>query len=397
MILIASSLFPPEPVVSANISYDIASTLSGEAEVVVFSPRPSRPYGFSFSSEEASSYCFEHVISDSYVCARSSVLGRLLESYSYGRSLENFVKLHQKNIEVIYANVWPVFSQLMLARISRKFNIPFVIHVQDVYPESLVAKLGFLGGVVSKVFVSFDKYVLRSADKVVAISNQMRRYLIATRNIDSSKIMVVRNWQDDSSFNVFRDSPRRNEIVGKCFLFLGTVNPSAGVDLLIHAFGRSGLEGSRLIIAGDGPDKIRCQDVAKNYSCDIEFIEVLPAQVALLQSKSDVLIMPLRKGISSTALPSKMTAYMFSAKPILAIVDEGSEAATIVEECQCGWVVEPENIQKITEAMQSAVTSDQDQLDSMGARAFSFAENALSRRGNLTLLLSAIFNSRRSI
>ena len=47
-LLIISAVFPPEPVVSASLSYDIASSLSGTYKTVVLSPIPTRPLGFKF-------------------------------------------------------------------------------------------------------------------------------------------------------------------------------------------------------------------------------------------------------------------------------------------------------------------------------------------------------------
>ena len=49
-IVIVSALFPPEPVVSAQLSYDIANFLVDKGcQVTVICPFPTRPLGFNFS------------------------------------------------------------------------------------------------------------------------------------------------------------------------------------------------------------------------------------------------------------------------------------------------------------------------------------------------------------
>jgi len=50
-ILLISALFPPEPVVSAKLSEDIANPLSIEHHVSAIAPLPTRPFGFKFSKK----------------------------------------------------------------------------------------------------------------------------------------------------------------------------------------------------------------------------------------------------------------------------------------------------------------------------------------------------------
>jgi len=47
-ILIVSAVFMPEPVVSAQLSEDIANELAVNHKVTVISPKPTRPFGFKF-------------------------------------------------------------------------------------------------------------------------------------------------------------------------------------------------------------------------------------------------------------------------------------------------------------------------------------------------------------
>jgi len=396
MILVATALFPPEPVVSANLSYDIALELSSENDVVVVSPNPTRPYGMKFDQKSNQKYPFCHVVLDSYICPEPSVFGRFRESYSFGKHLRRYIEDNHKKISLIYANIWPLFAQKHLAEVASKFKIPFILHVQDVYPESLSKKVKIFGALIDKAFLPMDRKNQRAASQVVTISNQMKNYLTQTRYVDESKISVIRNWQNDSSFIRFQRNDGLHKNVKFCFLYLGTVNPTASVDLLIHAFGKSDLTDACLIIAGDGADKQRCVQIAEGYACDIQFMNVSPDEVPEVQSRADVLLLPLKKGIAGTALPSKMTAYMFSGKPILASIDRDSEAANIIEKNTCGWVVEPENEQQLIDSMIRALTTDDSFLKKMGKNSLEYAITHLSKKSNLRRLISIIEEAKRS-
>jgi hypothetical protein len=55
-ILIVSCVFPPEPVVSANLSFDIAGELAFKNNVTVISPLPTRPYGSNYRNNIIQNY-----------------------------------------------------------------------------------------------------------------------------------------------------------------------------------------------------------------------------------------------------------------------------------------------------------------------------------------------------
>ena len=65
--------------------------------------------------------------------------------------------------------------------------------------------------------------------------------------------------------------------------------------------------------------------------------------VPLPQSMADVCLLPVKKDNGLTSIPSKLPAYMFSAKPVLATVDPHSDTAAAVRDAGCGWIEEPDN------------------------------------------------------
>ena len=397
MILIASALFPPETVVSANLSYDIALELATINEVVVLSPKPTRPYGVIFDESYKLNKQFEHVVLNSYTCSRSNIFGRFRESYSLGRHLVKYIDNNHQKISVIYANIWPLFAQRALLKNAEKYDIPVVLHVQDIYPESLSEKIKAMKGLINILFTPIDRKNLELSTHIVTISEQMKGYLIKTRRISKDKFSIIHNWQNDSNFVEFQGTEVREKDGNFRFLYLGTINITAGVDLLIHAFSKAGMLNASLIIAGDGPDKERCIQIAKKYNKNICFKSASPKQVPELQAESEVLLLPLKKGVAKTALPSKMTAYMMSGKPIIASIDEDSGAAEIIKLNDCGWVVEAENEGGLIRCMQKAREADSGLLEKMGDASLQYAKNNLSKVSNLHKISSIINKEKRSI
>ena len=388
-ILIVSAVFPPEPVVSAMLSYDIAMKLYLEGkEVVVVTPRPTRPLNYVFKNEKEFTP-FEHIILDSYTCPESKIIGRTRESISFGRAISKFISKYPSKIDVIYANTWALFSQISLAKTARKKGMPYIIHVHDIYPESYCFKLpSLVGKILFRLLIPIDQYVHQNASHILGISPSMIDYLSKTRIVNVCKYRLARNWQDDRNFI---DNYRPIEKKGaEChIMYLGSVNPTANIPLVLEAI-HNFVSKVHLSIIGNGPDKERCQEIANNTNINVTFDTVKPEEVATKQRDADVLILCLKKGVAKTATPSKLTAYMLSGRPIIASVDLDSDCADIIREARCGFVVEPDDPVALGKAISEMARKTENQLNDMGKAAFEYAKTYLSKKNNLKIIVDTI-------
>ncbi|MBO4659011.1 MAG: glycosyltransferase family 4 protein [Prevotella sp.] len=393
-IIVASAVFPPEPVVSASLSFDIATELTRQgAEVEVLSPRPSRPLGFSFPKSRTK-HPFKHTVVDSFVCPESKLWGRFKESYSFGKALSKHIKEHHDEINVIYAVIWPIFAQWLMARTAKRYHIPYCLHIQDVYPESYCQKVNkWVGRLLKALFLPMDRYVLRHATKVIAISPSEADYLSVSRGLDKRNVSVVRNWQDDELFARYCQPISAHQHKRR-FMYLGSINPTADLEFVIRAFSHVDASETRLSVIGNGSSRKHCEELAMELGTDVEFGRVPRNEVPLKQREADVLILSLKKGIAKTATPSKLTAYLYSGRPIIACVDLDSDSAEIIRDSKSGIVVEPGNGDALLEAISKMNSYSIEQLNQMGKDGFDFAMKELSRRENLSkitqLLLSCM-------
>lgn len=393
-ILIISAVFPPEPVVSAKLSFDLANLLSNDNDVIVLSPKPTRPFGYKFIDNNCiSKINFEHIQLNSYTCPKSKIWGRFKESYSFGIHCMNYIKENNESISLIYANTWPLFAQNFTVKIARKYKIPIVIHVQDIYPESFINRTHLLGETLKLFLLPIDKYILRNASWVITISEKMKHYLVRTRKLNDCKVNVVQNWQNEEEFLSFNDEykDKKNKRDGFTFMYLGNIGPVAGVDILIESFAKVKQENCRLVIAGSGSMKEFLQKKVANKGLNnVEFWSVSEGKVPEIQSYADVLILPIKKGAASSSIPSKLPAYMFSKKPIIACVDAYSDTANAIRESDCGWILPAENIEILTKMMNDVVKLPNEILSEKGNNGFNFAMRNFSKKNNLDKLNNII-------
>jgi glycosyltransferase involved in cell wall biosynthesis len=388
--LIVNCVFDPEPVVSAQIGKSIAEKLSSlKHHVTVIAPRPSRPFGFQFELETKQVTDFELKHLDSYIHPQSGIIGRFRESISFGIASYKYICANAAQIDLVYMNTWPIFSQLAVALASKKIAKPYKIHIQDIYPESITNKLsGLTGYMALKMLMPIEKYVLRNADKILVISDKMKQYLSKSRNLQESKFEVILNWQDDSVFHEYQNSwcsgPRT-------FMYLGNIGPVAGIPFVIEAFAKAALSNSQLIIAGVGSSKDVCINMAENYpEAIIQFIEVPEGKVPIVQSQAHVMILPLTKEAGNTSIPSKLPAYMFSARPVIALAERGTDVEKTILESGGGWIGDPENEVWLVNCFKQVSKMSDEMLIQKGKSAQQYAALYFAKENNLNKLIKSI-------
>lgn len=396
-ILIITGVFYPEPVVSAGLMKDLATELSKSYKVTVLRPSPSRPMGFKMPERDYNQFPFEVVELDSYTHPASALVGRFRESYSMGRLCVKYIKEFHDEICFVYNAPWHLVGRHMVAKQCLKYRIPYITPVQDIYPESLSSKLPkilFIREVVNKLLMPSDKFLLKNAVKIHTISDKMVEYLAETRQLQKDKFFVVRNWQDESVFVEYAkgktECPKKEKFT---FMYLGNIGPLAGIDILFDALQKADIPEARLVVAGSGSAKQHLMTKAKAYqNCNIEFWDVPLEEVPATQDKADVMVLPVRKGFAMSSVPSKLPAYMFSAKPVLASVDIGSDTAFCVQKSGAGWVAMPEDEDSIAAKMRIAYSLSKEDLDAKGKKGFDYAIENFSKKKNLRKLANECIN-----
>jgi glycosyltransferase involved in cell wall biosynthesis len=331
------------------------------------------------------------------------LLGRARESWDFGRKTAGFLAQHQQTFDVVYMNAWPLFGPWEITRTARELGLPVVHHVQDVYPESLSTKLSpALFRLAAPPLLALDRRIVRRCAAVVLISQRMSQLYGRTRRM-ADRVRVVRNWVDATAFDAVHDRHtvcREYEVVPDrfTFLYLGNLSALSAVHSVIRAFARIPHAGKQLLIVGEGSTKAECQRLARELALPNILFRSEPdaGKVARIQTLADVCLMPTVRGGATASTPSKCISYMFSGKPILAAVDEQSDAADDIRQADCGWVCPPEDVEAIADAMQRAAALPADARAVLGRNARQFARQHFSRETGVTALADIILGAART-
>lgn len=390
-VLIISAVFPPEQVTSAFLNYDLAHELAKEHDVTVLRPYPTRPIGATFETTDVKDKTFQTILIDSYTHPESQLIGRFKEAIDFSKKAVDYLKAHHKEIDFVYNDGWQLFGLYIIAKACVKYSIPYIVPIQDIYPESLLTKRvypGIVKKMIRMALIPFDKYYLKNAHKVRTISDEMADYLSKTRGIGREHFLVVNNWQNDEDFMILPEIAQNEKVV---FAYVGSINVHANVDLIIRAFAMANLPDSELRIYGGGNQKERCQSLVKELGLtNVSFGFVSRNEIPKVQAESDVLVIALPTGNGNLCLPSKLTSYMLSGKPVLASVDQDSSTKRILEGYSCGITVAPDNQGMLAKAFVEYWMMSHEKRAEMGKNSREYAISYLTREINLNKVVQAI-------
>jgi glycosyltransferase involved in cell wall biosynthesis len=374
------------------------------ATVMVLCPQPSRPLSMDYRQYLCSRplITVENGITvarlPSFRSPESKLLNRTIESLSFGYHVCRFMKEAQFAPEAVYINAWPFLAQAMITRYACKRNISVILQIMDVYPEALMAKSPLLiRKVIAAPLTYFDAWIAKKAKAVVVISENMRNVYNQSRGLADDRMLTLYSWQDEKLFENLPSRAiacRRYKIPEQAFtyLFLGNIGPVAGVDYLIRCFADARPSGTQLLIVGDGSERNKCIELARNLgSPNILFISDASVEnVPLLQSMADVCLLPLKHGVGMSSVPSKLSAYMLSAKPILASVDLDSDTAKIIRDAQCGWVGNAEDKIWMVDMLKKIAAMPQNDLELIGGRGREYGILHFSKKDGVKKLADLI-------
>ena len=390
-IIIISAVFPPEQVTSALLNYDLAKELSKNYQVTVLRPYPTRPIGMRFEYDGMKDEPFETIQIDSYTHPESQLIGRFREAWEFSRKSVQYLKEHKDEIDFVYNDGWQLFGLNIIAKACVKYNIPYIVPIQDIYPECLLTKShipGLAKTIIKSILLPIDKYYQKHAYRVRTISDEMADYLSRTRKIDRNKYLVVNNWQNDDDFMNLPVAKASDKIV---FEYVGSINVHANVDLMIKAFSEANIPNSEFRIYGGGNQKEVCQQLVKDMGLsNVTFGFVSRNEIPAVQAAASVLVLALPTGNGNLCLPSKLTSYLLSGRPVLASVDQDSSTKRILEGEGCGKTVVPDDKEAFIAGFKFFADKTHEQMTKMGERSREYAMAHLTREVNLSLVINTI-------
>lgn len=302
----------------------------------------------------------------------SSALHRALNygSFAISATMLGLPRVGKADVGYVYHPPPTVGLPALLLQTLR--GIPFVYHVSDMWPESVVES-GMVRArkLVGSLISTWCNWVYARASVITVLSPGFKRLLIE-RGVPESKIQVIFNWTEEEVFKPVSRNQELAEALGlsRSFnvMYAGNIGSFQDVEVIVRAAVLvKRFPSIKIVIVGTGQKEQEVKAVAADVGADnVVFLGrrqywEMPQMYAL----ADVLVVHLKDcPFFSTTIPSKTQVSLACARPILMAVR--GDAADLVERAGAGIMCPPEDPTRMAEAIIRFFEMPKDKREQMG-------------------------------
>ncbi|MET7370373.1 glycosyltransferase [Streptomyces sp. NPDC005566] len=268
------------------------------------------------------------------------------------------------------------------ARIARRHGVPHIPVVQDLMGAA-AAQSGIRGGGrAAAVAGAAERYALRDA-AVVGVIHESFVPGVSALGVDPARIRVVPNWTHVERPSADRAATRAR--LGwregtQVLLHSGNMGLKQGLDVLIELARLA--PDIRVVLMGDGNQREALRDRAGGLP-NIDFLPPAGADdFTEVLAAADVLAVTQRASVLDMSVPSKLTSYFVSGRPVVASVADEGGTADEVRRSGAGVLVAPEDPAALLDAVRK-LAGDPEAADALGAHGPEYVAQHLSREAGL--------------
>lgn len=345
---------------------DAAVELFGDAAVITpeqcYAAAETREFATLFSKPRSSRSGWKNLVPESAITLAK-------DARALGRSLwAPQLQVEQlNNCEVPF--VWQHHSMFQSRglKLARRLGVPCVIGLEALQIQEARVWGHRRLGWASLLEQVAEVRSLRAADLVTCVSDELVS-MIEVLGVSPDRVMATPNKASISRFQSIDTAEARRRFAAGDELRIGWVGSFRqfhGLDRLIDAFARIKLQQGqsvKLILAGDGPERLRLIDMAKSrYSAlDIDFCGPLPyADVPAFLRSLDIGMVSAAPGQQFHYSPLKLEELMASA--VATVAPGVGQIARQLSHHKQAALYDPSDLDSLVRALQHLV-------DDVGAR-----------------------------
>lgn len=307
---------------------------------------------------------------------------RLINMLTIGLSVFLYSLRHFRQGDQVLVVTAPPSLPVTTALAALMKGASYTLLVQDSYPEILVA----VGSAKrDSAFVRFvhrvNRWVYKHTAKIIVMGRDMNELFQKKTGGLDVPIVTIPNWADLETIDPL---PRNDNALLKeldiedkfVLLYAGNIGHPTDVETIIEAAERlCKREDIHFLFIGAGVKKKWLDEtVAERKLDNVTVLAYRPrSEQSVFLNACDVGLVALIKGMWGTAMPSRTYNIMAAAKPIIALTDEGSELARVIDEDGIGWHLRPGDAEALEQAILNAYDA-RATLAEMGLRARTAAE-----------------------
>lgn len=285
----------------------------------------------------------------------------------------------------------------------------YIYNIQDFNPEQVIAVGYTKNKLITNVMMWFDKFSCRQSNLIITVG----RDLVETvkKRFQGEKVpktVMINNWIDEKEIYPLEESHpkvlafrKKYGLDGKfVIMYSGNIGLYYDLENLIRVIKRFGpntktRDGREVVFAFVGAGSVL--GALKNYVKKHEMHNVVfipyqdKADLIYSLNAGDVHWCVNAKGIKGVSCPSKAYGIMAAGKPILGVLETGSEVRCLIEDTQGGLCCEPGDYDRVEENIRWFIEhADSDDISEMGKRSHKYLIDNLTREKSVKKYVESI-------
>jgi len=278
---------------------------------------------------------------------------------------------------------------------------PYVLHVQDLWPDSITGSSlvgdGRATKIVETLLAPWLSAVYRRSAAVIGIAPSMVE-MLAERGVARSKLHLVYNWADESQAvrpadPALRSAPQK----GTTILYAGNVGDMQALEVAVEAAHNARDARVRLQIVGDGTALGRVKALVHTLEAgNVEFRERVPqTEMARYYEEADYALVSLKDlPAFRGTIPSKVQSSLAHGLPLITTVQ--GDVRRIVEDAGVGHTADSDSVSSLEQAFRKAASDSAETRRLMGQRARSTYTERFSRSAAIAAIEGVLMQSAHS-
>lgn len=284
------------------------------------------------------------------------------------RSSHTAPRVAHRGVDAVIAMSPPLTLGAIGWLVARVRRAPLIFNVQDVFPDAVIKTGAVSNRAAIAVALWLERFTYRRSSAIVVLSADLQanvRSKLTARYAE--RVHVIENFVDTAGI-IPRDrmTSYRHELgIGEevVVMYAGNVGFSQSLEMLIEFARRT--PRVTVLVNGAGVALASLRESAIGLA-NVRFGDYQPEdRLAEVLATGDIHVVPLRAGLASVSVPSKIYSILAAGRCVVAAVDRNTEIERLVSRAGAGSCVTPDDVDALCRAL-TALVDDAAQRTTLG-------------------------------
>ncbi len=249
-------------------------------------------------------------------------MDRIQSHRHFSKQLARYLKNMKQRPDVIYCAYPMMDAAFIVGRYAKKYQIPFVMDIQDVWPEAIKNAIPLPEVMVNVLLYPLTVYankIYRLADYIVGVSKSYVQR-VKKVNLNARSYLPIFIGTDLGVFDTYKEKNVKENPNKFWITYIGTLSYSYDIETVIRAVSilkNKGITNVVFKVFGSGPLQVKFEQLAFQLDAPVDFMghfnyeEMIPYLVS-----SDIAANAISKG-AQQSITNKIGDFLSAGLPVL--------------------------------------------------------------------------------